>query len=64
MRVTFWLIWLLMVFGSALSATAQRIHPDDPMLEDDDSVIDVTMEPAGIELSDLFDRFASRPIAG
>ena len=36
---------------------AQRFHPSDPLLEDNDRLIDVTQEPGEIELSDMFDRF-------
>ena len=34
----------------------QRFHPSDPLLEDNDRLIDVTEEPGEIELSDLYDR--------
>ena len=42
----------------ARPALAQRFHPSDPLLEDDDRLIDVTEEPGEIELSDLYDRMS------
>ena len=44
----------LSVIHPALAQT--RFHPSDPLLEDDDRLIDVTEEPGEIELSDLYDR--------
>ena len=36
---------------------AQKFHPSDPMIVDNDRLIDVETEPEELELSDLFDRF-------
>ncbi len=43
--------------GIVSSLPAQKFHNSDPMLIDNDRFVDVTTEPAEIELSDLFDRF-------
>ena len=54
---------ILVTFATALTlgvvppALAQRFHASDPLLEDDDQLIDVSEEPAEIELSDMYDRF-------
>ena len=37
-------------------AWAQKFHPSDPLLQDDDGLVDVTTQPEEIELSDLYDR--------
>ena len=46
-----------LMLGVVPQALAQRFHPNDPLLADDDRLIDVTEEPAEIELSDMYDRF-------
>ena len=46
-----------LTLGVVPPALAQRFHPSDPLLEDDDALIDVSEEPAEIELSDMYDRF-------
>ena len=55
---------ILVTFVTALTlgvvppALAQRFHASDPLLEDDDQLIDVSEEPAEIELSDMYDRLS------
>ena len=46
-----------LTLGVVPAALAQRFHPSDPLLADDDRLIDVSEEPAEIELSDMYDRF-------
>ena len=46
-----------LTLGVVPPALAQRFHPSDPLLADDDRLIDVSEEPAEIELSDMYDRF-------
>lgn len=47
------------ILGAAEPLCGQRFHPTDPMLYDDDRLIDVVKEPAELELSDLYDRFSN-----
>ena len=47
----------VLTIGVVFPALAQRFHANDPLLVDDDRLIDVADEPAEIELSDLYDRF-------
>ena len=51
----------VLALSVARPALAQRFHPSDPLLEDDDRLIDVTAEPGEIELSDLYDRMSHIP---
>ena len=46
-----------LTLGVVPPALAQRFHPSDPLFADDDRLIDVSEEPAEIELSDMYDRF-------
>ena len=46
-----------LTLGVVPPTLAQRFHPSDPLLADDDRLIDVSEEPAEIELSDMYDRF-------
>jgi len=48
------LIFLLASLGSVL---AQRFHDSDPLLIDNDRLVDVVEEPELLELSDMYDRF-------
>ena len=46
----------LFFFIALPSAWAQKFYPSDPMLKDNDRLVDVTQPPEEIELSDLYDR--------
>ena len=48
---------LLALVSATRPALGQKFFPEDPMLEDDDRLIDVAEELEEIELSDPFDRF-------
>ncbi len=53
-----WGIVLTMAWASSVSPVpAQKFHPSDPMLVDDDRLIDVREQPEEIDLSDFYDRF-------
>ena len=58
MRTTTLMLSAVVVCGSAQPALAQKLHAADPMLADDDRLVDVTQQPGEIELSDLYDRFS------
>ena len=47
-----------LLLANTQMVAAQTFHPTDPLLEDDDRLIDVTTQPEEIELSDLYDRFS------
>lgn len=52
-------ICLVLVLAPLSPASGQpKFYPSDPLLADNDRLIDVTQEPAEIELSDLWDRFS------
>ena len=56
MRPTLGMMAIWLVLGAATRLDAQRFYPDDPMLEDDDRLVDVVVQPEEVELSDMFDR--------
>jgi hypothetical protein len=60
MRSIIGILGVALVAGALAVASAQqpRFYPDDPLLVDNDR-LDVPDQPAGIELSDLFDRFGN-----
>ena len=57
LKCTFGLVPLFFLIALP-SAWAQKLHPSDPMLRDNDRLVDVTHPPEEIELSDLYDRLA------
>ena len=57
MRCTWGIVLTMVWAGSVSPVPAQKFHPSDPMLVDDDRLIDVQERPEEIDLSDFYDRF-------
>ena len=56
MRSKTTLLSCLLLLFAAQGVNAQRFHDSDPMLVDNDRLVDVTVKPEYIELSDVYDR--------